>query len=62
MTESQRKKLMIGNWTRERGYFMFKELISSEQFPLAVLCSNDHMAIGVLQACMENGWEKEYSG
>jgi len=47
--------IYIGNWTIRSGINGFKYFIEKNKTPTAVFCANDHMAIGVLKACIEEG-------
>jgi LacI family transcriptional regulator len=40
-----------GTWDWESGSEQMKKLIADRLIPSAVFCANDHMAMGVLQAC-----------
>ncbi len=45
--------IISGDWTRESGYLAFKEIVSKILVPITIICANDHMALGVIQACNE---------
>jgi LacI family transcriptional regulator len=45
----------VGDWLPLRGYEAAKELLSSDSPPTAILCGNDLMAIGALEAASELG-------
>jgi LacI family transcriptional regulator len=46
-----------GDWLPLRGYEAGLELLSLKQPPTAILCGNDLMAIGVLEAAAERGFD-----
>lgn len=47
--------IMKGNYDLESGYRAMKELLSLEDVPTAVFCSNDDMAVGAMKALGEKG-------
>lgn len=47
--------MLEGDFTRESGYRAASALFRSRQVPTAILCANDPMALGVLQAAHELG-------
>jgi LacI family transcriptional regulator len=44
-----------GNYTIKSGYDAMKEILSLNEKPTAIFCSNDEMAIGAIKACNEHG-------
>lgn len=46
-----------GNWAVESGYSCMKELLSESPQPTAIVCGNDHIAVGAMQAIRESGAE-----
>jgi LacI family transcriptional regulator len=48
--------IVDGNYTLQSGYDAMKKLLSLEQIPTAVFCSNDAMAVGAMKAISEGGW------
>ncbi|RCX19826.1 LacI family transcriptional regulator [Fontibacillus phaseoli] len=47
--------IKMGDWERESGYGLTKELLQLPEPPSAILAMNDVMAVGVLQAAKESG-------
>lgn len=47
--------LRIGNWTMEDGYQLMKDLLNKHQYLDAVFAHNDLMAIGAIQAVIDEG-------
>ncbi|WP_410771882.1 LacI family DNA-binding transcriptional regulator [Fontibacillus sp. BL9] len=47
--------IKMGDWERESGYRLTKELLQLPEPPSAILAMNDVMAVGVLQAAKESG-------
>jgi LacI family transcriptional regulator len=47
-------RVVLGNFTRKGGYSATKELIEAGNLPSAIFYANDEMALGGLQAFMEN--------
>lgn len=47
--------IVKGNYDLESGYRAMKELLSLEDVPTAVFCSNDDMAVGAMKALGEKG-------
>jgi len=45
----------VGDWTIESGRRAMGQLIDTDRPPTAVFCSNDHMAIGALEAARDRG-------
>lgn len=53
MEGSKNSSVFRGNWDLESGSQQLKRIISQDEIPSAIFCANDHMAIGVLNACMD---------
>ncbi|UOF90309.1 LacI family transcriptional regulator [Fodinisporobacter ferrooxydans] len=50
------KEYMVrGNYDMESGYRAMEQLLSLQNVPTAVFCSNDDMAVGAMKAAFENG-------
>lgn len=47
--------IKMGDWEKESGYRLAKELLTMETPPTAILAMNDVMAVGVLEAAKELG-------
>ncbi|SCY32714.1 LacI family DNA-binding transcriptional regulator [Alkaliphilus peptidifermentans] len=48
-----RNFIVKGNYDLESGYIAMKQLLHNEEFPTAVFCSNDDMAVGAMKAIGE---------
>ena len=48
--------LMYGDWQIQSGEILAKELMSLSERPSAILCANDHMAIGAVRALKALGF------
>lgn len=46
-------KIFYGNFLRQRGEELFKELVANNDVPQGIFCANDEMAIGCLHAMYE---------
>ncbi len=46
-----------GTWTIESGYACMQELLSESPKPTAIVCGNDYIAVGAMQAIRESGTE-----
>ncbi len=49
------KLIYYGDWSLESGYRAYSELMTRENPPTAVFCSNDYMAMGMIKAAHDAG-------
>ncbi|MCF7924408.1 MAG: LacI family transcriptional regulator [Candidatus Izimaplasma sp.] len=46
----------VGNFTKQSGSKIAKKLIKTNQIPEMIVCSNDEMAIGIMEVLQESGY------
>jgi len=49
------EKIKWGNFTAESGYHLTKQLLSAANRPTAIICVNDNVALGCLEAIKDSG-------